>query len=492
MTTFIALAVLGAAIFPFARLAVNAGLRRRFEAFPGVQRAMSASLVVYAVVLGALAVLAPLLLWIAAAIALVLVVWERSQARPGYGRARGLPPGSLAMLPAGPWVDPAFFFEQTGRHGQVFKFRHFIYPAVGISSLEKAGDFLRANDASLIIPPAPFNNVVPGGFIRYIGDKRHQTISAILRSAVTPAVLESAQAVFSTESRFALERIAADPQAHPMSALDVMVRNALMRCFYGITDANTIGKLDALYGVADYRQLARTGRKRAGAALSSLCTEVRAIAFEAGRNGGPSFLSELATTHPHLLDDDEVIGNFVYMLHTGRLDAAGLMVWLVARLAEEPEWLARLATALDDDSEAAMRPGGLADRTVRETLRLHQSEFLLRRTRLPIQWDGYEIPAGWYVRICVQESHRNADVFEDPDVFNPDRFLKAPGRTRYSPFGMAPRFCPGELLSRSLGVHLVARLAGYEVSVTRRAPVEFSGFHWRPGSAMRVALVARH
>ncbi len=453
---------------------------------------MSIILFVYAAVVASLAFLAPPLLWVAAAGALVVIAWERWQARPGYGRALRLPPGSLGMLPAGPWVDPAFFFKQTERHGQVFKFRHFVYPAVGISSLEKAGDFLRSNDGSLLIPPAPFNNVVPGGFIRYIGDRKHQSISAILRSAVTPAVLESAQPLFSAESRHALERIAAEPHLHALPALDVMVRNALMRCFYGITEAGMIEKLDSLYGVADYRQLARTGRKRAGVALTSLCMEVRALAHAAGKNECPSFLTELAAAHPDLLDDDEMIGNFVYMLHTGRLDAAGLMMWLVARLAEEPDWLARLAAALDDDPEAAMKPGGLADRTVRETLRLHQSEFLLRRTRNAIQWNGYDIPAGWYVRICVQESHRNADVFENPNVFDPDRFLKSPGRTRYSPFGMSPRFCPGEFLSRSLGVHLVAHLAGYETRVARPAPVEFSGFHWRPGAAMRIALVARH
>jgi cytochrome P450 len=403
-----------------------------------------------------------------------------------------LPPGSLALLPAGSWTDPGFFIDLSARLGQIFKFRHFVFPAIGITNLEKSGEFLRANADSLLIPPAPFNNVVPGGFIRYIGDRKHQSISAILRAAVTSSVLESAQPVFCAESRLALERLATEPDLHPLPALDMMVRNALMRCFFGITDADAIEKLDSLYGIADYLKLARIGRRRAGTALAALCSEVRALAHRGDGNGCQSFITELAVAHPDLLDDDEVIGNFVYMLHTGRLDAAGLMVWLVARLAEEPEWLARLARALEDDRESAMTPGGLADRMVRETLRLHQSEFLLRRTKNPIKWNGYQIPARWYVRICVQESHRDPDVFENPDVFDPDRFLKAPGRTRYLPFGMSPRFCPGEFLSRSLGVHLVAEMAAkYEVSVARPAPVEFSGFHWRPGAAMRIALARR-
>ena len=488
--TLIAVAILGGAILPVARLVSHDALRRRFRAFPGMQMATTLCLSGYTAAVAGLAVLAPPLLWIAAAAALVGLAWERWQARPGYGR--GLPPGSLAMLPVGPWVDPSFYRKQADQHGDVFKFRHFIFPAIGISNLEKAGDFLRSNDGSLLIPPAPFNNVVPGGFVRYIGDRKHQSIAAILRSAVTPSVLESAQPVFTAEARIALERLAAEPGLHPLPVLDLMVRNALMKCFFGITDASVIGKIDSLYDVADYRRLALTGRKRATAALTQLCAEVRALADGGGADGCASFLTELASSHPDLLDDDEVIGNFVYMLHTGRLDAAGLMVWLITRMADEPEWLARLAAALRDEPGESMRPGGLADRIVRETLRLHQSEFLLRRAKKPIQWNGYDIPAGWFVRICVQEGHRCPEMFENPDKFDPDRFLRTPGRSRYSPFGMSPRFCPGEFLSRSLGACLVSALAGYDVSMTRRAPVEFSGFHWRPGSAMRLALVGRH
>lgn len=136
-----------------------------------------------------------------------------------------------------------------------------------------------------------------------------------------------------------------------------------------------------------------------------------------------------------------------------------------------------------------MRSGGLADRIVRETLRLHQSEFLLRRVKSPIEWDGFRIPAGWHVRICVGESHRLPEMFDQPEVFDPDRFLQPPNRTRYSPFGLSPRLCPGEHLARAMGRHLAAELVSrYDCQVFGVEPQEFSGFHWRPGSHFRVAL----
>jgi cytochrome P450 len=40
-------------------------------------------------------------------------------------------------------------------------------------------------------------------------------------------------------------------------------------------------------------------------------------------------------------------------------------------------------------------PGELARRIVRETLRLEQSEYLMRQARRTIHWRGFVIPRGW-------------------------------------------------------------------------------------------------
>jgi cytochrome P450 len=129
---------------------------------------------------------------------------------------------------------------------------------------------------------------------------------------------------------------------------------------------------------------------------------------------------------------------------------------------------------------------------VRETLRLDQSEFLLRRVKRPIRWGEFDIPAGWFVRVCVQESHRSPEAFDDPERFDPDRFLDPPDRARYSPFGVYRRLCPGEHLARAIGMHLVIELASrYDLQVVGDGPPEFSGFHWRPNPRFRVRLVAR-
>jgi len=489
-------ALLGVIALPLARLAIHQGVRRRFQAFPHVQAVMMLALALYGVAVVVIALALPAALRAAAAAALVAIAWERWQARAAYGSGSGLPAGSLALMPISPWRDPDYFLKQAARHGPVFKFRHFLHPAIGIVGLERAANFLTTNNERLVVPAAPFNSLVPGGFVRYLDGGRHRDVATVLRSALTPEVVASCEQELAAEAKAMLRSLASVGRAaDPVAAIDRMVLNDMMRCFFGVSPGPDLDRLEERYRVADYRQLARTGRRPASAALFDIVGELRTRAVAGDRNsrGDPqSFLSELCRLHPDALSDDELMANFAYTLHTARLDVVGFVSWLVVKLGENPSLLARLANETVVDRCQAVAPGGLADRMVRETLRLHQSEFLLRRVKRPIQWDGLRIPSGWYIRICVQESHRSSEMFDSPDAFDPDRFLVPPKRTQYSAFGLPPRICPGAHLSRAIGRHVAAELAaGYELDVHDAEPLEFSGFHWRPGSRFTATLRPR-
>lgn len=488
------IAVLFMVIWPVIRIAIDPGIRRRFAAFPWIQALIVVSLLTYAVGTTALAALAPALLRVAAVSALLILLIERWQARASHGTRRGRPRGSLAFLPLGPWRDPQYYRRQADRHGPVFKFRHFVRPAIGIVGLEQAADFLRSNDENLAVPPAPFSRIVPGGFVRYLGGVRHHDVASVLRSAFSLAVVEACEARFASEAKAAVDTLTLNGAADPTPAIDRMALHQLMQCFFGVGPGAALDRLASLYDVADYRRLARTGRRRASEAIFELVRELRSLISGASAtsiSGSPSFLSELVRSDPDALASDEVMCNFAYTFHTARLDVNGLLAWLLVTAGKNEWCLDRLAAELRVDRCGALQAGGMADRIVRETLRLHQSEFLLRRVRRPITWNGFRVPAGWMVRICVQESHRNSELFERPDVFDPDRFLQSLSRTRYSPFGMAPRMCPGEHLSRAIGRHLIAELSTCEISLKDSEPLEFSGFHWRPGANLRVTARAR-
>lgn len=478
-------ALLALVALPLLRTALDPGLRRRFQAFPPIQPLLPVGLALYAIAIVAAIAYAPWILRFAAIIAAMVVVYDMVQRQPRLGIDRGLPPGSLAFLPAGPWRDPDYFRKSAARWGPVFKFRHLSRPAVAVVGMENIASLLQSHAADLSSPPAPFNAIVPGGFVRYLRGAQHLDTAVMLRSAMSRTVVEQCSGDLTSETRIAVEAIAADPH-DSQRIVDRMVAHVIMRCFLGLGRGPDHDRFAGLYQTADYRRLARTGRRRAREAMSDIIREMRMLSV---RQDLPrSFLSELTKAHPQALSSDAMMGSFAYALHTARVDATGLMVWVLAVLGENPYWAAALRAECASDPQG-VEIGGLADRIIRETLRMRQSEFLIRRTRKNIEWNGFTIPEGWHVRLCVAESHRSRDAFDEPDRFDPDRFLKTPTRSRYAPFGFAPHNCPGEHLTRWIGRRLVVELArDHDIQASGVQPWDFSGFHWRPNAEMKVTL----
>lgn len=116
-------------------------------------------------------------------------------------------------------------------------------------------------------------------------------------------------------------------------------------------------------------------------------------------------------------------------------------------------------------------------RVLDEAIRLYPPVWILPRIALgPDTIGGYHVPAGADVLICPYTLHRHPDFWDEPDRFDPDRFLpeRSADRPRYAyvPFGAGPRFCIGNslgLMEAAFVVALVARdlrlkvVPGYEV-----------------------------
>ena len=198
----------------------------------------------------------------------------------------------------------------------------------------------------------------------------------------------------------------------------------------------------------------------------------------------PSILQIWHRSEPELIDDPAAVFNLLYIGVAGGGDLADLLVWIVKMLSDHREWADRVAS----EGTSTDLPG----RIVLETLRLEQSEYLVRRALSDIWFRERRIPRGWQIRICVRESHRDADRFDDPDSFDPDRFLDGPAAGSYGPFGMSQHACLGQHLTVSFGRALVEELAGgFEWEVVGDGPREFGGFHWRPSSKLSLALAPR-
>ncbi|XP_054724532.1 cytochrome P450 2J6-like [Uloborus diversus] len=77
---------------------------------------------------------------------------------------------------------------------------------------------------------------------------------------------------------------------------------------------------------------------------------------------------------------------------------------------------------------------------------------LLRFTTEDTEVSGYFIPAGMTVIVNIHAVHNDPDIWGDPHLFKPERFLSADGkevvkREEWIPFTLGKRACPGETLA---------------------------------------------
>ena len=101
---------------------------------------------------------------------------------------------------------------------------------------------------------------------------------------------------------------------------------------------------------------------------------------------------------------------------------------------------------------------------VKETFRLHPpAPFSVpRESTQPSQVMGYNLPAQTMLFLNLFAIHRDPDVYENPDMFDPDRFMKHPevdhtamyDYYQLMPFGAGRRMCPGYQLGDMI-VHLM-------------------------------------
>jgi cytochrome P450 len=443
-------------------------------------------LTVFAVAVRAPAWLRPLSVPAVAAIA--YLSWR---SRPAYGVATGLPPGSLRPLAVGPWNDTEFFAKQFSRYGEVFKMSQFGRPMVCVLGLDRANRLLLDHDEQLVAPPLPFNRFIKGGYLRYLPEETHAHYRQIFRALFHSGVLTNAEPRVAAVFRHALEAMTAESARTGK----VVVRTAFLRMmfaawadlFYGIDATHPdFVRLKQLFRVIDARKARWASRRRVESAL----VEIEAILrnrVESFGDGQPScLLQQLSRTDPGALVDRTILGNLIYIMQITWGDMTGLLLWVFKMLSDHPEWKERLAREPSRD---------LATRIVLETLRLEQSESRYRRAVSDLELDGFRIPKGWLVRMCIRESHRDEKVFPHARTFDPDRFLgRAFTRGEYAPFGAFRLACIGDNIAKAVaGTFALELTRGFDWRVVEDGPAQISSWvHNAPHPRLSVALTRRN
>jgi cytochrome P450 len=175
------------------------------------------------------------------------------------------------------------------------------------------------------------------------------------------------------------------------------------------------------------------------------------------------------------------------MILAGHETTAVTLFWacyVAARLPDQQERLAAEAASADlsqDGAADALRSLPLIRAHIDEALRLYPPAFLIVREALaPDVIAGRRVAAGTVVSISPWVLHRHRKLWENPDRFDPDRFMPGappPGRYSYMPFGAGPRICVGAQFALTEATLVLARLLqSFRIRFAGRGAVMPRGF----------------
>jgi cytochrome P450 len=187
--------------------------------------------------------------------------------------------------------------------------------------------------------------------------------------------------------------------------------------------------------------------------------------------------------------DAVMLGNLIYMAEFGRYDLRGLFRWIGHFALRRPDLTRRVAEATGPDGLASPE----ARRFVTEVLRLEQSERLMRDVLRDVVFEGFLIPRGALLRVCMWENHKDPETFAAPFAFDPDRFLAPrPGGEAFSPFGLDQHRCPYADVSVEFGALLLETLAReFDLAGDPGEGAIRGPYHWEPGPGLSVVLAPR-
>ena len=222
--------------------------------------------------------------------------------------------------------------------------------------------------------------------------------------------------------------------------------------------APRLGRGEALRIVADIRRQ-----------VSSLL-EARRRLIESGGESINDFLGLLINAgvdDGQPLSDDEIVDNLITFLSAGHETTARTLAWTLYLLSKDNEIYERAAAEVDtvglSSIDPANWPGALPFVTsvIKESMRLYPAASILTRDAIGDDAFGQTpVPAGSNVITAPWVLHRHQMLWDEPDAFNPDRFMGAAGeqieRFAYIPFGAGPRVCIGASFSMQEMVIIIA------------------------------------
>ena len=179
----------------------------------------------------------------------------------------------------------------------------------------------------------------------------------------------------------------------------------------------------------------------------------------------------------------EIVDEVNTMIIAGHETSAGTLNWAWYLISRHPEVEAKLLAELDanipDENvqlDDVMRLNYMRQ-VLLETLRLYPPVWLYTRRAIGDDKLGeYAVPAGTHIYLSPYLLHRQADLWPEPEVFDPDRFgadkVEKRPREAYIPFSAGARRCIGEHFAFvEMQMHLAMMLREFKLQHVPDKPI---------------------
>jgi cytochrome P450 len=384
-------------------------------------------------------------------------------------------PASDTSLPPGPklpraaqtlaWITrPLPFMERCRQqHGDIFTLRiqnegNWVFlcdPEEVKRTFTGDPNLLRAGEANFILGP-----IVGSRSVLLLDEPEHMSHRKLM---LPPLHGERMHSYGELMSEVSLQEVERWPIGEPFALwprMQAITLEIIMRAVFGITDGEHLARLRGLLrSMLDWttnrRQLAtmavlgpqRIERRQAFRALMDpidrtvleTIRERRQAPDLESRQDILSMMLQARFEDGRPMSDTELRDELITLLVAGHETTATSLAWALERLLRHPQKLSRLR------EEALEGIDTYTEAVVKETLRLRPVlPIVLRRLAAPMQFAGYELPAGVTVAPCIYLMHRREDIYPEPNRFLPERFLEqTPGTYTWIPFGGGVRRCLG-------------------------------------------------
>jgi cytochrome P450 len=143
------------------------------------------------------------------------------------------------------------------------------------------------------------------------------------------------------------------------------------------------------------------------------------------------------------LSDSEIRDDLITLMLAGHETTATTLAWAFDLLLHHPDALRRVQEEAMSGAEA------FTTAVINETLRVRPpAPFTARVAAKPFPIGGYGVDAGTRIVVHIIAINRNADTYEHPHEFRPERFLGTRPQTyAWVPFGGGAKRCLGASFS---------------------------------------------